>query len=70
MENVKGIRDVKVEVKTSGPVRRKTFRVLLTADYAGTYYLPAVSAEAMYDHSIYARKKGQAVEVVKASPTP
>ncbi|HTH54464.1 MAG TPA: MG2 domain-containing protein [Cyclobacteriaceae bacterium] len=43
----------------------KSFKVLLTASYAGTYYLPAVSGEAMYDHSIYARKKGQVVEVVK-----
>jgi len=43
----------------------KTFKVLLTASYAGSYYLPAVSCEAMYDHSIYARKKGQVVEVVK-----
>jgi uncharacterized protein YfaS (alpha-2-macroglobulin family) len=43
----------------------KTFKVLLTASYAGSYYLPAISCEAMYDHSIYARKKGQVVEVVK-----
>ncbi|MBL7833013.1 MAG: hypothetical protein JNK18_03630 [Cyclobacteriaceae bacterium] len=44
----------------------KTFRVSLTATYAGSYYLPAVSCEAMYDKSIYARQKGQVVEVVKA----
>jgi alpha-2-macroglobulin len=48
-----------------GVGQRKTFKVLLTASYAGSYYLPAVSCEAMYDHSIYARKKGQVVEVVK-----
>jgi uncharacterized protein YfaS (alpha-2-macroglobulin family) len=48
-----------------GPNQRKTFKVLLTASYAGTYYLPAVSCEAMYDHSVYARKKGQVVEVLK-----
>ncbi len=53
-----------------GANQRKTFRVLLTASYAGTYYLPSVSAEAMYDHSIYARKKGRVVVVVKGSPTP
>ncbi len=47
------------------PGQRKTFKVLLTASYAGTYYLPAVTCEAMYNHSIYARKKGQIVEVVK-----
>jgi hypothetical protein len=44
----------------------RTYRIMLTASYAGTYYLPAVSCEAMYDRSIYARKKGQVVEVVKA----
>jgi uncharacterized protein YfaS (alpha-2-macroglobulin family) len=48
------------------PGGSRTFRVLLTASYAGTYYLPAVSCEAMYDHSIYARTKGKVVEVVKA----
>ena len=53
-----------------GANQRKTFRVLLTASYAGTYYLPAVSAEAMYDHSVFARKKGQVVEVVKGSLNP
>jgi hypothetical protein len=45
----------------------RTFRVMLTASYAGTYYLPAVSCEAMYDRSIYARKKGQVVEVAKVA---
>ena len=44
---------------------RKNFKVSLTASFAGTYYLPAVSCEAMYDRTIYARKKGQIVEVVK-----
>jgi len=47
------------------PNQRKTFKVLLTASYAGSYYLPAVNCEAMYDHGVYARKKGQVVEVVK-----
>ncbi|NJN28781.1 MAG: hypothetical protein HC819_23785 [Cyclobacteriaceae bacterium] len=45
--------------------QRKTFKVLLTASYAGSYYLPAVSCEAMYDNSVYARKKGKVVDVVK-----
>ncbi|MFN3839509.1 MAG: alpha-2-macroglobulin family protein [Cyclobacteriaceae bacterium] len=48
-----------------GGGQRKTFRVLLTASYTGTYYLPAVSCEAMYDRSVYARRKGQVVDVVK-----
>ena len=45
--------------------QRKTFKVMLTASYAGSYYLPATSCEAMYDRSIYARTKGRVVEVVK-----
>ncbi len=48
-----------------GANQQKTFKVMLTASYAGKYYLPAVSCEAMYDHSIYARKKGKVIEVVK-----
>jgi len=43
----------------------RTFSVRLTATYAGTFYLPAVSCEAMYDNTIYGRTKGQTVEVLK-----
>jgi hypothetical protein len=50
-----------------GPNQRKTFKVLLTASYAGSYYLPAVSCEAMYDRAVYTRKKGKVVEVLKAN---
>ncbi|NUQ22623.1 MAG: hypothetical protein HUU34_01625 [Saprospiraceae bacterium] len=39
------------------------YRVQLNAAYQGRYYLPAVSCEAMYDNSIYARKQGMWVEV-------
>ncbi|MBA4053835.1 MAG: hypothetical protein C0490_03910, partial [Marivirga sp.] len=60
------IRDDRVYTYFDLPAaQRKTFKVLLTATYAGTYYLPAISCEAMYDHGVYARKKGQVVEVVK-----
>lgn len=45
--------------------QQKIFKVLLTASYAGTFYLPAVSCEAMYDHSIYSHEKGKVVSVVK-----
>jgi len=38
---------------------------LLNAAYAGEYYLPTVSCEAMYDNSISARKPGKWVKVVK-----
>ena len=43
----------------------KTFRVLLNASYLGTYYLPGVQVEAMYDNDYIARTKGQWVNVVK-----
>lgn len=45
------------------PNEQRTFRLLVTATYAGTFYLPAVSCEAMYDQSIYARTKGRTVSV-------
>ena len=45
----------------------RTFKTILTASYAGTYYLPAVSCEAMYDNSVYARKKGEVVQVTKSA---
>jgi uncharacterized protein YfaS (alpha-2-macroglobulin family) len=48
----------------------RTFKTILTAGYAGNYYLPAISCEAMYDNSVYARKKGQVVQVVKGNPIP
>ena len=43
----------------------KTFRVLLNASYLGSYYLPGLQCEAMYDHAFLARTKGQWVAVVK-----
>ncbi|MNK16757.1 hypothetical protein D3C87_349270 [compost metagenome] len=43
----------------------KTFRILLNASYPGSYYLPGVQCEAMYDNSFLARTKGQWVQVVK-----
>ena len=46
--------------------KRKTFRVMLNASYAGRFYLPAIYCEAMYDNTINARKPGKWVEVKKA----
>ena len=43
----------------------KTFRILLNASYLGTYYLPGVQVEAMYDSDYIARTKGQWVKVVQ-----
>jgi len=41
----------------------KVFRILLSATYAGKFYLPAVKCAAMYDNSIMAVKPGEWVEV-------
>jgi uncharacterized protein YfaS (alpha-2-macroglobulin family) len=43
---------------------RKTFTVLLNAAYIGTFYLPGVYCEAMYDNTVSALKKGREVSVV------
>ena len=65
--NYQDIRDDRVFTYFNlSPNQHKTFRTMLTATYAGNYYLPAVSCEAMYDNTIYARQKGQPVEVIKA----
>ncbi|MDQ3099901.1 MAG: hypothetical protein M3R08_00820, partial [Bacteroidota bacterium] len=40
------------------------YRVLLNASYTGRYYLPGANCEAMYDHTVNARSKGQWVNVV------
>jgi uncharacterized protein YfaS (alpha-2-macroglobulin family) len=40
-----------------------TIRIKLHAAYKGTFYLPAVACEAMYDHSISANTTGQWVTV-------
>lgn len=47
------------------PNEGRTFRILLNASYAGSYYLPGVQAEAMYDNNYLARTKGQWVKVVR-----
>jgi uncharacterized protein YfaS (alpha-2-macroglobulin family) len=43
----------------------KTLEVMLNASYLGRFYLPLLSAEAMYDAAIAARVKGQWVQVVE-----
>lgn len=45
----------------------KTFNIMLNASYEGSYYLPAINVEAMYDNSVFARTKGQWIKVVKQS---
>jgi alpha-2-macroglobulin len=48
-----------------GSSAQRSFRVALTASFAGTFYLPGTSCEAMYDHSIAAKEKGRVIEVFK-----
>ncbi|MDQ2658284.1 MAG: hypothetical protein M3Y60_12750, partial [Bacteroidota bacterium] len=50
------------------PQEEKTFRISLTASFAGSYYLPGASCQTMYDPGIYARKKGQEVAITKGTP--
>ncbi len=45
--------------------KKKVFRVLLHAAYLGSYYMPSVQCEAMYDNTIQARTAGKWIKVVK-----
>jgi uncharacterized protein YfaS (alpha-2-macroglobulin family) len=59
------IRDDRVYTFFSlGQGQTTVFRVRLNAAYQGRYFLPAMTCEAMYDHSIYASERGRWVEVV------
>ncbi len=49
------------------PNQSKVFRVMLIATYTGRFYLPSISCEAMYDHTINARVPGYWVDVLPAS---
>ena len=44
--------------------KKKDFKIMLTAAYDGTYFLPPVVCEAMYDNEIRAKTKGMVVKVV------
>ena len=63
------IRDDRVnfyfDLKQKGKQDTKTFNVMLNASYLGTYYLPGVQAEAMYDNEYLVRTKGKWVVVEK-----
>ena len=54
-----------ISILASKASETKTFRILLNASYLGTYYLPGLQCEAMYDNTFLARTKGFWVEVVK-----
>jgi alpha-2-macroglobulin len=58
------IRDDRANTFFDLPERKtQVYRIQLNAAYQGHFYLPAVSCEAMYDNSIYARVPGTWVEV-------
>ena len=63
------IRDDRVnfyfDLSGRGKYDTKTFNVMLNASYLGTYYLPGIQAEAMYDHEFLVRTKGRWIEVIK-----
>ena len=44
----------------------QTYSILLNATYEGTFFLPPISVEAMYDKSISASTKGYQVSVVRS----
>ena len=48
----------------TGNNEARVYRIQLNAAYAGRYYLPAVSCEAMYDSRIRASTPGKWVEVI------
>ncbi len=46
--------------------KNAVFTVKLNASYTGRFYLPAVQAEAMYNHDVHAHRRGQWVTVAPA----
>ncbi|GAA3593619.1 MG2 domain-containing protein [Flavivirga amylovorans] len=63
------IRDDRVnfyfDLQRKGRQSTKIFNVMLNASYLGTYYLPGVQAEAMYDNEYLVRTKGKWITVKK-----
>ena len=63
------IRDDRVnfyfDLSENGNRSTKVFNVMLNASYLGTYYLPGIQAEAMYDNDFLVRTKGQWITVEK-----
>ncbi len=45
-----------------------TYHFVMTATYAGRYWLPDIMCDAMYSHQVQARLPGRWVEVIAASP--
>jgi hypothetical protein len=63
------IRDDRVnfyfDLPKKGKQDTKTFSVMLNASYLGTYYLPGIQVEAMYDNDYLVRTKGKWIIIEK-----
>jgi uncharacterized protein YfaS (alpha-2-macroglobulin family) len=53
------------DLPQKGKHSTKTFNVMLNASYLGSYYLPGIQVEAMYDHDFLVRTKGKWITVEK-----
>lgn len=63
------IRDDRVyfyfDLPKQGAHSTKTFNIMLNASYLGTYYLPGIQAEAMYNNDFLVRTKGNWITIKK-----
>ncbi|HEY3385611.1 MAG TPA: MG2 domain-containing protein [Saprospiraceae bacterium] len=62
------IRDDRVNTFFSMDRGTWTYHFVMTATYAGKYWLPDIMCDAMYTHQVQARLPGRWVEVVPATP--
>ncbi|MEO8933895.1 MAG: MG2 domain-containing protein [Xanthomarina sp.] len=53
------------DLPKKGKQGTKTFNIMLNASFLGTYYLPGIQAEAMYDNDYLVRSKGQWITIEK-----
>ncbi|TYB78631.1 alpha-2-macroglobulin family protein [Bizionia myxarmorum] len=53
------------DLQKKGKQGTKTFNIMLNASFLGTYYLPGIQAEAMYDNDYLVRNKGQWITIEK-----
>ncbi|GGG37475.1 alpha-2-macroglobulin family protein [Bizionia arctica] len=53
------------DLPKKGTQGSKTFNIMLNASFLGTYYLPGIQAEAMYDNDYLVRSKGKWITIEK-----
>ena len=64
--NYQDIRDDRVYIYFDiAQEETKTFHVQLNASYCGRFYMPMISAEAMYDATINGRTAGKWITIVQ-----